>query len=980
MGFCTWYQYPMPNTKQEVDSIAASTLNNAASSKRGLNGWANRFVARVLEWESAKSQRAGRACYRAYTRLFVPLAVLVLAALPLGGRELIWNFDGLNQYYAFFIYEGEWIRGIVSGLLSGQGLNVPLWEWNSGYGSDIPTTFDVFFDPLNLVSAITPQVASEWVFQLLVVVRMYLGGLAFAFFANTRGESRTGIVLGALLYALCGTALVGQRWASGLHAFILFPVILAGAERVLAGRKPWVFVASLTALAVVSYYFTFSAVVLLVGYLVVRVVMVERPNLTAVRFLRWVGVFAGLSLLCAVLAAFSLVPAAVALLGIDRFTEGQAGVPLLYSLDYYLNLAATFVSTNDQVSDIYLGYGGLAFFGCVALFLQKGANRELKLVFVVLTAFFLFPFVGSFFNGMNYPTNRWAWAYTLCVAFILARMTPRLLAADARDKRVFALATAVYALFFLIPAYRVEANVAGFAALLVALVALCASMEHDTRRNLVGGALALTLVVNGFYFLSPSEGGQGASNVPLGSAYAKLTTGSLSSVALDAHDDSWWRYDAPVASAGARAPISRIANNSMVLGLSGIDFYNTVYDNGVDAFHTELAIVGDYMNFRYLSLQNRSDLQALLGVKYYAFRNDGTDTAPYGFDAASPTAARQVMGIDYQLVPATASLPVGFAFDQAISRDDYLALSPVQRQQALLQAVVLDGEADRAEGAQLVGADTLAYEDTAVLFTVESADGTAVEDGRFVALRDGASVTLTCEGVPRAETYLYLKGLHFTEMKPSELAAGANEGKPWYYQVSAFVQDLSREPVKNYELAIKGDAADMTAYLFNETPNSNTCGGKDEWLANLGFSEKPVRTITVSFSQAGAYEFEDLQVVAETRTHYAAHVEALSDAVLENANLGCNTLTGTVSLDAPETLLITVAHGQGWTAYVDGQPAELLRADTAFMGIDLPAGTHDIELRYFTPGLPEGLAITGIGILALVALVFALRRQSKAKE
>ena len=933
-----------------------------------------------MEWESAKPKRAGRACYRAYTLLFIPLALLVLASIPLAGRELIWNFDGLNQYYSFFLYEGEWIRGIVSGLLSGQGLNVPLWEWHSGYGSDIPTTFDVFFDPLNLVSAITPPVASEWVFQLLVVVRMYLGGLAFAFYAKTRSENRTGIVLGALLYALCGTALVGQRWASGLHAFILFPVILAGAERILAGRKPWVFVASLTTLAIVSYYFTFSAAILLIGYLVVRVVMVERPNLTAGRFLRWVGVFAGLSLLCAVLAAFSLVPAAVALMGIERFTEGQVGVPLLYSLDYYLHFVSSFVSTNDQVSDIYLGYGGLAFFACVALFLQKGANRELKLVFVVLSAFFLFPIVGSFFNGMNYPTNRWAWAYTLCIAFILARTTPRLLALDAHDKRAFALAAAIYALLFLVPSYRTEANVAGFGALLVALLALCANVQRVTRRNLVGGALALTLVVNGFYFLSADEGGQGISNVPLGSAYSKLTTGSLSSVALDAKDDSWWRYDAAVVSAGAHAPMSRIANNSMVLGLSGIDFYNTVYDNGVDAFHTELAIAGDYMNFRYLSLQNRSDLMSLLGVKYYAFRNDGTDTAPYGFNVSTPAAERSVMGVDYQLVPARASLPIGFAFDRAITRADYLALSPAQRQQALLQAVVIDGNADRAEGAPFVDAAVLSYEDVQVPFEIESTAGVVVEDGRFVVQHSGATVTLSCEGAPNAETYLYLKGLQFSDMKPSELAAGSNEGKPWYYQAFALSRDFAHKPAKNYELAIKGDAVPMTAYLFNETPYSNTYGGKDEWLVNLGYGETPVRTITVSFSQAGAYEFKDMQVIAETHNRSDSFVEKASSATLENVKLGCNALTGSISLDGPKTLLITTAHGKGWTAYVDGQPADLLRADTAFIGIDLPAGNHDIELRYFTPGLAEGFGITGVGVIALVVLVLVLRRRQKVEE
>ena len=74
-----------------------------------------------------------RSCYRAYTLLFVPFVLLVLAGLFCAGRGLIWYVDGLAQYYPFFIYEGQWIRGIVGNLVGGHGLNVPLWAWCSAW-------------------------------------------------------------------------------------------------------------------------------------------------------------------------------------------------------------------------------------------------------------------------------------------------------------------------------------------------------------------------------------------------------------------------------------------------------------------------------------------------------------------------------------------------------------------------------------------------------------------------------------------------------------------------------------------------------------------------------------------------------------------------------------------------------------------------------------------------------------------------------
>lgn len=954
--------------------MGATASENTKGTTGRIARWFRRRVDALDAWESAKPKRAGRACYRAYTQLFIPFAIVVLIALPLGGRELMWSVDGLNQYYPFFVYEGEWIRGIVGGLLSGQGFNVPLWAWDSGYGADVLTTFDVFLDPLNLVSAIVPAKLSEWVFQLLVVVRMYLAGLAFVFYCRTRGENRTGTVLGALMYALGGAGLMGVIWASGLHALILFPVVLAGAERIFAGGRPWVFIASLACLAVVSYYFTYMACILLVGYLAVRVVMIERPNLTVVRFLRWVGVFAGLVLICLAIAGFAIVPAVFAMMGMDRVTESSTAVPLLYSFNYYVQTATGFLSTYYVGSDTYQGFGGLGFLACLVLFSCKGENRALKIVFAVLTVFLLLPFFGSLFNGMNYATNRWTWAYALCTSFIFVRMTPHLLRLDARTKRILGVGVAVYAVLLVIPAARTEANVAGYAALLAALAVLMVSQGADARRGMLVCAMALALGINGFYFLSSDEGGKGTNQVPIGMAYAKLTSASVDELALEGEQGTWWRYDAGQVAHAASTPMNRIRNNSLVLGLKGIDFYNSIYDNGVDAFHTELAIAGDDVNFSYTNLQGRSDLAALLGVRYYAYRNDGTDAAPAQFDLEDEVARRIIAGVDYQLLETDTYLPVGFTFDKAITREDYLSLSPVERQQALLQAVVLDGH--DGEGARLTNSSELAFEDASVPYKVEATEGVTVEEGRFVVAGPGASVALSFEGLANADTYLYVKGLRYRGLKPSDLMSPEEqENMLWYRRADLMARDLAYAAPTFYEIAVKDDASPLAGFITNYTSESHMFGGKDTWLVNLGTSDKPARTMKITFNEGGEYSFEDLQVVSQTHAKLGEWVSDRRAEALEGVELGGNSLTGSIDVSSPKTLLLTVAKGAGWTAYVDGEPAELLRADTAFMAIDLPAGHHDIELRYFTPGLKEGGIVTGVGIVALVVLAFALRRR-----
>ena len=914
-------------------------------------------------------------CYKAYSLLFLPIALLVFFGLFSSGREIIWNIDGLGQYYPFFIYEGQWIRGIVGGLFSGQGFQVPLWEWCSGYGADIPTTFDVFLDPLNLVSAVTPPSLSEWVFQLLVLARLYLSGLAFVFYCRTRSENKTGTVVGALLYALCGAGLTGMRWSSGLHALMLFPVILAGAERILARKKPWVFIASLAMLAIMSYYFTYMACILLVGYLAVRVVMVERPHLTVGRFLKWVAVFVSLVVLCLILAGFAIVPAFSALLGMDRLVDQATTVPVLYSPVYYMDFFTGFLSTNEVGSDTYQGFGGLAFFGCIALFSQR-KNRELKASFCVLTVFMLIPMVGSVFNGFNYASNRWAWAYDLCVAFILVRTAPLLLKENSTLRRQMAMGCACYALLFFIPYCRSEANVAGFAAMLCALIALSVFTDKGGSRSPLVFALCVTLAINGFYYVSASENGNGGMQTPLGIAYKKLTSMSIDNVVTNIPKDQWWRYDAGQL---PHATVDRISNNSLVLGLQGIDFYNSVYNDRVDAFHTELDIAGDDINFKYYNLQGRPELMALLGVRYYIYRTNGTDSIPYGFDAQNVVAEQEIMGLNHQAIEARRALPLGIAFNKALARKDYLALTPAQRQQALLQAVVLkdDAATGNREGASFVQPSSLAFEDTVLPFEVTSASGVSLEDGRFVVSSAQASITLSFKGLEHADTYVYFNNLQYEKALPSSFISEEEKANmPWHYKANMLLKDLSYIPPTGYELYTQSNVCPHTGILTNSLPSNHMFGNKSTWLVNMGYAEDAASSATITFNVPGVYTFDDLQVVAQTHEHFDEWMRQRDVATLQNVEQGCNRLTGSIDLSEAQTLLLTVAYSSGWTAYVDGEQAPLLSGDTGFMALDLSAGHHDIELRYQTPGLMAGFAVTGAGLVALAVLAVVLRRRT----
>ncbi len=70
----------------------------------------------------------------------------------------------------------------------------------------------------------------------------------------------------------------------------------------------------------------------------------------------------------------------------------------------------------------------------------------------------------------------------------------------------------------------------------------------------------------------------------------------------------------------------------------------------------------------------------------------------------------------------------------------------------------------------------------------------------------------------------------------------------------------------------------------------------------------------------------------------------------------------------PAIVVLTDAYFPGWQATVDGEPAALLRANLNFRAVPVPAGEHEIEMRYRPASLRRGL---GLALVAAVACVAA---------
>lgn len=73
-------------------------------------------------------------------------------------------------------------------------------------------------------------------------------------------------------------------------------------------------------------------------------------------------------------------------------------------------------------------------------------------------------------------------------------------------------------------------------------------------------------------------------------------------------------------------------------------------------------------------------------------------------------------------------------------------------------------------------------------------------------------------------------------------------------------------------------------------------------------------------------------------------------------------------------VVLNVSHHPNWTATLDGQATEIVRANAIVMAVRVPAGAHQLRFEYSEPGLPFGAAIAGFALLAAAALWISARR------
>ena len=905
-----------------------------------------------------------------YSVLFILLSLAVYAVFMLFGKSFIWGTDGITQHYPSLTYIGKWGRKVILNFLKGN-FTVPIWDFSIGYGADAITTFHYYGlgDPLSLLSIIVPARYTEYLYNFLIILRLYLSGLFFIFYCNKMKKNGPLSVLGSFVYVFCAYALyAGVRHPFFLTPMVYFPLVLIGCEKIFKNENPLLFIASVSLCILSNFYFAFMVIIMTVIYVVIRFLYMKHENFVK-EMLVTLGKLAGFGVIALLVAAVLLLPVVIVFMGSSRAGVSNY-VPILFDIRYYEKLFGSFMGYSQIGQWNMSGYTPLALISVFYIFIKKKQYKPLKTAAIVLFVIQLIPFFGYMLNGFLYPTNRFVWAEAFLMAFIVVSTFKDIVNAPREVKVKLLSISCVYTLIFLLlRAGKTFSTISQYIflfALLVVLVAGEIVFAKNIRQKVwtcVSLICAVSIVVSSTACFSPIYENYVSEFIDADKAYETVTSyeSDLFEDEIKYTKTKFLRYESD--------NVGTSVNQSLFNKTAGHSYYFSFKNDYIDTFLNELKVPID-INYRYKNVNRRAYLYALTSTGYFISTNQ--NAVPYNF-ILKDSKENSTNGVTYNLFGNKTYLPIGYTYDSYITRTEYDKLSAMDRQETLMQSVLLeDAPSGYNEGTPL----STSYE---VPYKIKYDSNIVEKDGGIYVKKANAAATLKFKSGKNCETYFCIENLDAVALDVHEL----QKALPEHYEYTTefkkrldFYNHIYKGDTTSFGIKVSANGAD--SQIRFRTKEDTVYSGIVDFNVNLGYNKTATTSCKITFPTAGFYSWDDIKIICQPMDNYNEYVNGLSEDVLKNVRITANKVSGKISLDEKKILCLSIPYSEGWTCYVDGQQTELLRANTWSMAIPLSEGDHEISVRYVTPGLKVGALLTCVGLALTVAVsLFYYYRRKK---
>lgn len=786
----------------------------------------------------------------------------------------------------------------------------------------------------------------ETIYSILIILRIYCVGLAFVYYCNYHKKDSINTSIGAIIYAFCGFILfAGIRHPYFSNAAILLPLTFIGTDKLLKENKKifLAFIVFISALS--SYYFFYMITIINIIYAVTKYIIEYKQGIKD--FIKKLRKAIGIYIIGILMAGIILMPTIYAFFNSPRlgYVEGWT-----YEPNFYTNFINGFTSIKSSNWTV-IGMSTIVILMLPILFtkIKEKESKTFAVLLIITTIMILIPGISSMMNGFSYPSNRWIFAYSFILSYIVTICFKPKEEYNKKQINLMGITFAIYSVVvILIAVIKQSATLNLYMNLIICAIILTIIILKNTNYILQNKQLIIIpLIILNIYIIGQelykTKGyiNEFLENNTIENLNATLR-GKMENFKgaieyIKENDKEFYRIskcDNSINDAILHKNASLIYNYHSIQGYLSIGnrhVYNLSKSLEDNSYNTTNNIN---------NMDRRTRITTLLGTKYYVCNSEDKKYVPYGYELYHEIGDTQIyLNKNY--------LPIGIMYDSFITKEKYDKFTPLEREQILLNTAVLEKNTDKVKEnieieKQIEKVKILPYKEIENL--VQNKKIEVKEENKILYLN-------VSEIEENSEIYLSIKNLKF-------------------------------EPIEN-------NSGFMITTYFNGVTNCERLNNKisayyepnPDFLINLGVAKDiKEEVLGINFNKKGTYTFDSMEVLAVPMEKYESKIQNLRNNQMTDITYGNNFVKGKINSKENSILQITTSYSDGWKVYVDGKKQEIIKVNEAFIGTILEAGEHQIEFRYKTPYLTFGLTCTIVGSICFIIICIVEKRKKENKN
>lgn len=935
--------------------------------------------------------------YLKYTITFLLVAFFVYGTYFVTGHSLIWRLDGANQHLPLLI---EFRQKLIN-FINHPGIkSLPGWSWHMGIGSSSFPIYAYYLlgDIFSYLVILFPASKVIFAYQFLIGLRLYCAGLAFCWCAKHLELKDNSVIIGSLVY-LFNAFLLYSNVAQPFFTlpFIIFPILIVNLERVIQEKSAWPLLLTFTWMLINNFYFAYILGLGAIIYLGLRLLLDYK---TKKNYLKLFAKLSGATILSFFNAAILLIPEIFAIHNSTRTSSSFANGLKVYPLYYYLSLPGQLINGGNR--DFYfwsaLGFAGIAFFAIIYILKSFKRYRIISIVLIIGLIFMLIPACASIFNGFLSPSNRWTLMLCLPVALSCAILSENLNSLSAKTVKIFTLFTTIYICYICIN-YFFQNNEKIFVPVIFLLVTLgtfilICQLHPQHTDGLLLGVVLLNVICNAIYFEAPFNEGYSNEMLPQKS-YSKLA--DLQYGELAQHLTNKTGYRVSTISQNPNFGIRYHMYNNPQADINSINSYYSLQNKFIGDFSQNLQNTQFEANIPVGQFDDRTVVNNFLGVKYlFVHQNQPNENKiPEGYQLDSSQLMNTYTNNRIFRYKTTQNFPLMYWQRKIFSPKQYASMGATEKERALADGVVVQ---------HLTGLPKATIQNQVIdlPFKLISSQGNLIDpqtidyldpNEKYTIVLDSQKLTpIQQQALTNSEVHLEFENLHYQPLTFKQQINMQSINANYFLDNGRLSQNMNLSTYRAFRNSIVNGLPDKSFTIKATTPlgTESIKQPKAQILSfykrvtngtmNLGYFTQVPQEISLTFNHLGYYSFK-LHLVAEPlNKDYDEQVQQIQKHRLHHIQITADGLQGTIQTPHDGILTSSIPYSTGWKATDNGKKATIIRTNTAFIGIQLPAGKHQITLQYQTPGLKLGIIISTIGIMitiisSLISLIIKMKRK-----